>query len=111
MTYAKERLKIGITTVGSWVVIAILLLVFNVSEKIPSTLSISQLLAGVIASYILLSLPFDVWGGFILPKKFNRFSASLFCWFKGWSKGCFSQGMILFASGYAFLHGFIPLIV
>ncbi|MDH4379231.1 MAG: hypothetical protein QE263_04935 [Vampirovibrionales bacterium] len=106
MTYAQERLKLGITTVGFWVVIATLLLVFNVPEKIPSTLSISQLLAGIIGSYILLSFPFDVWGGYVLPKKFNRSSKGFFYWLKKWAKGCFSQGVILLTSGYALFAWF-----
>ncbi len=106
MTYAKARLKLGIITVGFWVVLASLFLAFNVSGNLFASISIYQLLTGVISTYILLSLPFDVWGGFILPRKFNRSSASFFSWFKTWAKGCFSQAIILFAGGYALFSWF-----
>ena len=71
MTYARSRLLVGVTAVGTWVVICIAFLAAGGASLLPGTEASAGTQAGllfaVLAVYVLVSLPFDLLGGLLLP--------------------------------------------
>ena len=109
MSYARARLWLGISCVGTIVVITGLLLAF----KIPTTLlatnanaslsDVANLLA-IVFVYAFVSAPFDFFGGYILPKEYKK-SATSFRFFLGaWFKGAFIHGVMLIAVGLTLIN-------
>lgn len=92
MSYARARLWLGITCVGTIVVITIALLAFKIPIKLLTTNTstspsdFSNLLI-VVFAYAFVSGPFDFFGGYILPKEYKksvtRFRSFVGAWFKG----------------------------
>jgi len=69
ITYARARLYLGITGVGVGVVLAIA----GLALGWPSQLAASgNGIEWLLASFVLLSLPFDLLGGYLLPLRFAR---------------------------------------
>lgn len=109
MTYARARLYLGIAGVGFWVLASALGLLIG----LPTTLfpnydldaneTAGRLLI-IIAGYIALSLPFDLLGGYILPRRFNRPApSSLSAYLLGWLRGVLVQGVVYFLVGMLFI--------
>ena len=86
MTYARARLWLGISGVGSLVVLATLALFYNVPHSILATnqqyswADIGQIIAVALAVSLWM-IPFDYLGGYRLPSKFKKSSES----FKQWA--------------------------
>ncbi|WP_373533036.1 hypothetical protein [Vampirovibrio sp.] len=97
MSYARARLNLGITTVGFWVLLAIAGL-FGLPARSLMPIPVEQLIPGIIVVYILFSFPFDLWGGYMLPKRYDRWKGTYGQWFFGWLKGALAQGVIFSAS-------------
>ncbi|MEQ8769213.1 MAG: hypothetical protein RIB60_01750 [Phycisphaerales bacterium] len=77
VTYARARLWLGISCVGSWVVLSAAALALDVPglllEAGPNALAAdARAIAVFVAAYIALQLPFDVLGGFALPNRYGR---------------------------------------
>jgi hypothetical protein len=72
ITYARARLRLGITSVGLWVVISTIILVGGFGPG----LGLWQALLG----YVALSLPLDLLGGQILPRAWQRPTVPLVRW-------------------------------
>lgn len=109
MTYARARLYLGIAGVGFWVLASAL----GLLTGLPTTLfpnydldaneTAGRLLI-IIAGYIALSLPFDLFGGYILPRRFNRPApSSLPAYLLGWLRGVLVQGVVYFLVGMLFI--------
>ncbi len=79
MTYARSRLWVGILSVGTWVIISTTILF--TFDKIPDylrDLSLINSILSFLGLYVLISMPFDFFGGYLLPKKYERSKQSLF---------------------------------
>lgn len=78
MTYARARLWLGISGVGTMVVLATAALALGLPARLtelfdPVTPAAHLLpLLAFLLAYALLQLPFDILGGYILPKRFGR---------------------------------------
>ena len=85
MTYARARLWLGITGVGSLVTLSVLALLFqwqSVFSADTCSLSIEQFgqLASFAGLFMLWLIPFDFLGGYWLPKKFGKSRDSFSSW-------------------------------
>jgi hypothetical protein len=106
MNYARSRLMLGVTTVGFWVVISLLMIVSQATTAPFQPLSLGVLASVliVVGAYILLSVPFDLLGGFILPTRFGRSSQKLPCYLIGWLRGAILHGTLLGLAGLFLLE-------
>ena len=90
MTYARARLWLGVSAVGTFVVLAIAALALGFPRSFlagfsPSLVGDAAGLARVLALYVVVSLPFDVMGGFVLQRKFGRSTSTFFAYL---ASGC-----------------------
>lgn len=97
MTYARARLWLGITSVGTWVVISTAALAFGIPARVfPDAPSgIFDDVAGLalaVAVSLGIGFVFDLLGGFVLPRRFERSSTGLAEWGIGWGRGVLSFG-------------------
>lgn len=100
MTYARARLWLGISTVGFWVVLAVSALVWHLPARFlptqPSKFPTDLLgLLAVFGLYAVLSLPSDLWGGLILPRRHGRSPRMLAAYFGSWLRGAVVQAVVL----------------
>ena len=94
MTYARARLLLGITCVGFWVLMSSVLLGFDL-PRLFNAVSIYNVIPVSVGIYAMLSFPFDVVGGYILPKRYGRWPYTYQRWFWGWLKGAVVQAALL----------------
>ncbi len=111
MTYARSRLWLGISGVGSIVLITLASLfsgapysVFSTSSEWTSS-DLTSLLVFQSLCVVYL-LPFDLLGGFVLPSIFGRQTSSVADFIRRWSQGVVLQsamfvvvGLIILAAG------------
>lgn len=104
VTYARSRLWLGITGVGSIVVLAVLLVALEVPARAlegqgGTPLADARVLLGSAALAALLALPFDWIGGIVLPRRFGRpvKAASQFLW--AWLRGVLVLSLLWTANG------------
>ena len=88
MTYARSRLWLGITGVGTWTLIAATGIWQQWDAPIATESRVADLLMLAVL-YVLIQAPFDWLGGYYLPKKFGRVQTP----FAGWAKGAAVQGL------------------
>lgn len=108
MTYARARLWLGITGVGTIVCICSwLLFTGTVPQYFASSTEwqVSDLvgLAAFVALFLLLMLPFDVIGGYVLPNRFKRQRTSAKDFVGSWFVGVALQATVYILSGLAIL--------
>ena len=108
MSYARARLYLGISCVGMWVTLSAVALLFGLPERVLSlsaTWSLADVgqLVAVIFIYTFLQGAFDLFGGFVLPKEYGRYTPSLPKFLGHWFRGAALHGAILFAIGLALL--------
>ncbi|MBC7925833.1 MAG: hypothetical protein H7039_09265, partial [Bryobacteraceae bacterium] len=103
MTYARARLWLGISNVGFFVVLSVLALWLDLPHRFLAGRTAPFVLAVALASYILISFPFDVFGGYLLPVWHQRTSLSLPVFLVAWLRGVLSQGLLMGFCGYAIL--------
>jgi hypothetical protein len=96
MTYARSRLWLGITGVGTWTTIAAIALWQQWRAPVASGSRVVDL-AVLALLYILIQAPFDWLGGYYLPKKFARVPTS----FARWAKGVVVQAVCWVAAAWA----------
>lgn len=82
MTYARARLWLGMTTVGTLVLASSVLLFFDVPDRLLGTpeFSIAHAAAGLaafIAAYACIHLISDVFGAVVIPRRFGRMTSPL----------------------------------
>lgn len=104
LTYARARLYLGIVGVGFWVVVSAVGLLADLPRTLFPTLDTdpnetSTRLALIIGGYILLSLPFDLVGGYLLPRRFKRPAPALPRYLLNWLRGALVQGVIMYLTG------------
>ncbi len=108
MTYARSRLWLGISGVGTIVLTASWLLVGRWHEKILPSSEVWQDddvwgLSAFIGAFLLIMLPFDLLGGFVLPNRHRRQSIDFAHFFGRWLIGVMLQSTLFLATGLAIL--------
>jgi hypothetical protein len=108
--YGRARLRLGITGVGLWVVISVLLLTTDAAatarQQLPDGLGAEvSLLAVTIAAYVLIQLPFDWLGGWIVPRRFDRESRTASAYAKVLARGVVVHTAILSGSAIVMYTG------
>jgi hypothetical protein len=99
-TYARARLWLGITGVGTIVLCSVGALTADLpSRAIPDTpqpLGTELVaLAAFLGVYMLVSLPFDIMGGVIIPTRHGRQILTTPAWIRAWIRGSLSQAAVL----------------
>ena len=108
MTYARARLWLGICGVGTTVVLAAGLVVGQIPELLlPDSgewrLVDAVALAGFMIGFVLLMLPFDVLGGYVLPRRHVRKSLSFWSFARHWVLGVTVQSTLFMVTGLLIL--------
>lgn len=105
MCYEYSRLSLGILNVGFFVLICSLYFLLGIYIPIGKEVHYFTI-PSLIFFYILISLPFDIIGGYILPKAYGRAEGRLLDWLKVWAKGVIVQGLIMALSLASLLYVF-----
>jgi len=109
MTYARSRLWLGITGVGSVVTLATFSLVSGLPNRLlsvePTSFGRELIqLASVAALFVLWLLPLDFLGGFWLPKRFRKSDESLGSWLAGYGPAVLAQSFLFVLFGNLILQ-------
>ncbi|MBK9120617.1 MAG: hypothetical protein IPM18_13615 [Phycisphaerales bacterium] len=104
MTYARARLWLGISTVGTFVVLASAALAGGWPQALlpnePTGFVREWLrLLTVLGAYVIVSLPFDLLGGVVLPHRFGRTTPPLFTYLLRWVRGVAVQVAVMSLAG------------
>ncbi len=104
MTYARARLWLGITSVGTIVVLSTLALIFDLPKNHLPTNAASpasdlRWLVVAFGVYLGISLPFDVLGGLVLPQRYGRSTGRATEFAVAWIGGILFQGVWVLALG------------
>jgi hypothetical protein len=92
MTYARARLYLGITGVGTGVVLATAALALGWPAQLAAT---GYPLLRLLFFYWLVSLPFDLLGGYVLPRRFGRPTPTLPAFLAGLLRAQLLHGALL----------------
>ncbi len=100
--YGRSRLWLGISAVGSIVVLSSLALAFDAPSLVNRVAGDSAIgtLAGLllfVLAYLLVQLPFDYYGGYLLPRRHGRAHPPLPSFLRGLARGVFMHAAMLFA--------------
>ncbi len=109
MNHARARLWLGITSVGTLVVLAIVALVLDLPARLlpgPDAGFVVELgaLAAAFGVYVAVSLPFDLFGGHVIPRRFGRSGRSSGAFLTSWLRGVLVQGVWWIGLGLAVIH-------
>lgn len=103
MTYGRARLWLGISGVGSLVLISTIALVTGLPQNFSqgATFGIDEFrqLTLVIGLYVAWMMPLDFLGGYWLPKRFNKSNASFGQWLTSYACAALFQGIVFAISG------------
>ncbi|MEM9354698.1 MAG: hypothetical protein AAGB04_00665 [Pseudomonadota bacterium] len=108
MTYARARLWLGITGVGTMVIVACFLVITRRHETIFSTAEVWRdndvwSLGAFIGAFMLIMLPLDLLGGFVLPNSHHRQSTTFAEFFGPWLIGVMLQSFLFLSTGLSIL--------
>lgn len=108
MTYARARLWLGITGVGTMVLIACFLVITRSHETVFSAAQVWEgnevwSLGAFIGAFMLVMLPLDLLGGFVLPNRHQRQSATFADVFGPWLIGVMLQSFLFLLTGLSIL--------
>jgi len=103
VTYARARLWLGISSVGVMVVLSLLALWLNLPNRFLSGRPVPVAIAMMLGAYIVISFPFDVLGGYLLPKKHKRAYTGVRAFLAKWLRGVLWQSVIMALCGYLIL--------
>ena len=103
MTYARSRLWLGVTTVGTLVVVATCLLMSQghadfIGSASDSNAGELKSIAICVAAFATLMIPFDLLGGIVLPRRFGRKTPRLPRLILSWLRAVLIQSACLTAS-------------
>ncbi|QDU71482.1 hypothetical protein [Mucisphaera calidilacus] len=94
--YGRARLWLGITGVGTLVVTATAgLTALQLNPGLGSLAPDIVLLACFLGCYVLIQLPFDVLGGYAVPRHFGRPHPPLRTFIRGWARGVAVHAVLL----------------
>ncbi|NWF83180.1 MAG: hypothetical protein HXY18_05045 [Bryobacteraceae bacterium] len=109
MSYAQARLRLGIAAVGTIVVLSAVLFVYQLPSTIfpfyggPWYADWAALIVFYLG-YALVSMPFDLAGGYWLPCRHNRICLPLPVFLWKWVRGVAVQGCFMTLAGLAILE-------
>lgn len=108
VSYARARLWLGISGVGTWVVLAIVALSVGLPSRFFATADVSLAtalwqIAAFVGIYIAISAPFDLLGGFVLPRRYQRTNVAFASYLVLWTRGAFVHGLLLIGCGFLIL--------
>lgn len=108
MTYARARLWLGITGVGTMVLLTAGMLLSALPQKLlpqSSNWAIQDLVAlsGFLLAFLIVMLPFDVVGGYVLPTRWNKAKVDLSQFLRRWTIGVSTQVLLFLLSGLVIL--------
>ncbi|MEM7309648.1 MAG: hypothetical protein AAF682_23435 [Planctomycetota bacterium] len=103
-SYARARLWLGISGVGTFVVLASALLTLDAPSRLlggrGGSLAVdAALLFGVLVAAAALALPFDVLGGLVLPRRFGRPAPDAGRFAARWARGVIALAVISATAG------------
>ncbi len=109
-TYAKARLALGISGVGTFVVLSIIAAAARLphrifEEKDGGLFTDASLLAVWLAAVALLTLPFEALGGYFLPKRHGRRHLEGGDWAVSWLRGALVVTLTMSLSGALVILG------
>lgn len=102
MTYARGRLWIGISGVGSIVILCLVMVITSAPAKLfpteqqPLLTELGSIVAGL-AAFVVMMTPFDFIGGYLLPRRFQQSHESLPGFLFKWSRGVLVQSLFFAA--------------
>lgn len=110
MTYARARLWLGICGVGTTVVVCVAMVVGKVPYAMfPDTTTWRFMdvlsLVGFVVGFLIFMLPFDLLGGYVLPRLHTRQSQSFTAFARQWMIGVATQSTLFVLTGLAILAG------
>lgn len=108
MTYARARLWLGITGVGSLVVLSTLAILLKAPQALLGDsnrfgFTGTFQLATVVGLLAIWLMPFDFIGGYLLPRKFNRSDRTFASWFGGYLKAAIMHSALYVLGGFFIL--------
>jgi hypothetical protein len=96
---------VGITGVGVWVLIAAAFLTIGGPDRLPTADAAAGtqalLLVGVLVAYVAVSLPFDLMGGLVLPRRHGRPTPTTGRYLVAWARGVSVQAVVMAGSATA----------
>ena len=101
MTYARARLWLGISGVGAMVVLSLSALLLNLPSRLLGGRPVAVALTMSLGAYIVISFPFDLFGGYLLPKWQQLSSQTLVSFLNKWLRAVLWQAGIMAFCGYA----------
>jgi hypothetical protein len=104
LSYARARLYLGIANVGFWVLVSAIGLLLSLPDTLFPTLDsdpseTSTRLALIVIGYIVLNLPFDFIGGYILPHRYHHSIQTIPEYLFKWLRGVLVQGVVMYLTG------------
>ena len=107
ITYARSRLWVGIFSVGTWVLLSMMtLLNIETLSAFFHHLSLFDSIIVFLGFYIFISFPFDMVGGFYLPRKYERNNQSFSSFLLTYIRGIFLHSIFLFIIAFLLLNLF-----
>ena len=104
MTYARVRLYLGLCNTLLFVLLSMVLLLPHTSEFLRELkLSDGCLLVYYILFYLLISLPFDIYGGLVIPKKYAKHQINYAVYFLKWLRTSIIQSSFMWGLGMTFI--------
>lgn len=107
MSYARARLWLGISSVGTLTLAVFIALMAGLPRRFPSEQSLLNDLGGlslVLLAYLLISAPFDWLGGFFLPRHHGRPHPPAGSFLRGWLTGIASHALVMLLCGVVLLQ-------
>ncbi len=95
MTYARARLWLGISGVGFFVTASATALWFDLPRRALGGSSSVKAIIVALSIYVLLSVPADLLGGYILPRRYHRICPELRPFLRSWFRGVAFQTLIM----------------
>lgn len=91
MTYARSRLWLGISGVGLLVLLALAALWFDLPHQLLSHKSPLSAVGWTLATFVLVSIPSDILGGYTLPRVHGRSQQTAAAFASAWLQGVVAQ--------------------
>ncbi|MDB4733091.1 hypothetical protein OAF42_01475 [Planctomicrobium sp.] len=109
MSPGKARLLTGISCVGFLVLLSTAMLVLDIPELLSKSVGISPVneFVASLGFFVLIAimlLPFDLIGGFVIPRAFERQSLQLTSWFLRWFRSVIFQTVMFASLFFAYLQ-------
>ena len=107
MSYARSRLYLGASAVGTISVLAAFCVAFDLPNAVPGTALAPgrelAWLALLVAVHAALMAPFDVFGGFVLPREYGRSQEGVGRFALRWLRGASIYASVLALSAFTLL--------